>query len=157
MCGIAGICQLNSHARLTDLPERLSRMADAMFHRGPDDGGIYVSPEGRAGFASRRLAIRDLSPAGHMPMHNGHETVWISYNGEVYNTDEMRPELERLGYVFRSGSDTEVILHGYEAWGEEVVHRLRGMFAFAILDLRRGPDKARFFMARDRLGIKPIY
>ncbi len=157
MCGIAGICLFAPHVSRQDLPARLTAMADAMFHRGPDDGGTYVSPDGRLGLASRRLAIRDLSPAGHMPMHNGAETVWIAYNGEVYNTDELRPELEKLGYVFRSGSDTEVILHGYEAWGEGVVERLRGMFAFAVVDLRAGPTRARFFMARDRLGIKPLF
>src|SRR5262245_18402164 len=108
-----------------------------MWHRGPDDGGVWIAADGRAGLASRRLAIRDLSPAGHMPMGNDGGTVWISYNGEVYNADELRTELERDGARFRSQSDTEVILRGYEAWGDGVVERLRGMFAFGILDHRR--------------------
>ena len=100
-------------------------MRDVMAHRGPDDAGLYVSPDRRVGLANRRLAIRDLSPAGHMPMSNAEGTVWITYNGEVYETDGLRVELEHLGFIFRSTSDTEVILHGYEAWGDEVVHRLQ--------------------------------
>jgi asparagine synthase (glutamine-hydrolysing) len=154
VCGIAGIA-LNPNRTLPDLQERLLAMREAMTHRGPDDAGLYISPDGRVGLANRRLAIRDLTPAGHMPMSNAEGTVWITYNGEIYNTDEIRPELERLGFPFRSRSDTEVILHGYEAWGAEVVQRLRGMFAFAILDLRGG--KPSLFLARDRLGIKPLY
>jgi asparagine synthase (glutamine-hydrolysing) len=157
MCGIAGIL-VKSDKVLPDLRERLAAMAQAMFHRGPDDGGIYISPDGRVGLANRRLAIRDLSPAGHMPMSNAAGTVWITYNGEVYNADTRRTELEALGYVFRSSSDTEVILHGYEAWGQAVVERLRGMYALAIFDQRRetsGPGL--LFLARDRLGIKPLY
>jgi len=129
-------------------------MAHAMQHRGPDDEGTYVSPDSRVGFANRRLAIRDLSPAGHMPMSNTSGSVCITYNGEVYNTDDLRPELERLGYVFRSNSDTEVILHGYEAWGSDIVRRLEGMFAFAIYDIRETP---RLLFARDQMGIKPLY
>ena len=103
MCGIAGIL-LRPGADLPDLRERLQRMATLMQHRGPDDEGLYLSPDGRIGFANRRLAIRDLSPAGHMPMANPAQTVWITYNGEVYNADELRPELESLGYAFRSTS-----------------------------------------------------
>ena len=106
---------------------------------------------------SCRLAIRDLSAAGHMPLSNEEETVWITYNGEIYDIAQTCAELERLGYNFCSDSDTEVILHGYEAWGEDVVHRLRGMFAFAILDMRRSATEPRLFIARDRLGIKPLY
>jgi len=154
MCGIAGIA-LNPNRTLPDLQKRLLAMREAMFHRGPDDAGLYISPDGRVGLANRRLAIRDLTPAGQMPMSNAERTVRITYNGEIYNTDEICPELERLGFAFRSRSDTEVILHGYEAWGTEVVQRLRGMFAFAILDLRGG--KPSLFLARDRLGIKPLY
>ena len=154
MCGIAGIA-LNSNRTLPDLQERLLAMREAMIHRGPDDAGLYISPDGRVGLTNRRLAIRDLSPAGRMPMSNAESTVWITYNGEIYNTDEIRPELEGLGFAFRSRSDTEVILYGYEAWGTEVVQRLRGMFAVAILDLRGG--RPSLFLARDRLGIKPLY
>lgn len=155
MCGIAGIL-LKNNSSLPDMQERLSAMAHAMQHRGPDDEGVWLSPDGRIGFASRRLAIQDLSPAGHMPMGNADGTVWISYNGEIYNAGELRPELERRGYVFRSHSDTEVLLHGYEAWGEEVVQRLRGMWAFVICDLRE-PRNGKLFLSRDRLGIKPLY
>lgn len=156
MCGIAGICLLNSSTALPDLRERLATMAQAMWHRGPDDEGLLVAAQGRVGLASRRLAIRDLSPAGHMPMRNGAKTLAIVYNGEIYNTLELRAELERLGYQFTSQTDTEVILHGYAAWGSVVVERLRGMFAFAIVDERDGAD-TKLFLARDRLGIKPLY
>ncbi len=158
MCGIAGILAYPTHT-LPDLLDRLSAMAQAMLHRGPDDGGVYISPDGRAGLANRRLAIRDLSPAAHMPMSNAAGDLWITYNGEIYNADELRAELERLDYRFRSHSDTEVILHGYQAWGEGILPRLRGMFAFAILDQRpAAPDNGgRLFLARDRLGIKPLY
>jgi len=155
MCGIAGIL-LRPDADLPDLRERLQHMATIMQHRGPDDEGIYISPDGRVGFANRRLAIRDLSPAGHMPMANPAQTGCITYNGEVYNADELRSELEALGYSFRSTSDTEVILRGYEAWGCEVIPRLRGMFAFAIHDYR-SPAAPHFLLARDHLGIKPVY
>jgi asparagine synthase (glutamine-hydrolysing) len=158
MCGIAGIVSIGSQERLHDLEARLSSMAACMHHRGPDDGGVYVSIGGRAGLANRRLAIRDLSTAGHMPMGNTEGTIHITYNGEIYNADELRVELERLGYSFHSGSDTEVILHGYAEWGEQVVERLRGMFAFGIWDC--GPNvegSGKLFLAKDRLGIKPLY
>lgn len=132
-------------------------MARAMEHRGPDDEGIWTNRTGRIGFGSRRLAIRDLSPAGHMPMGNAASTVWLSYNGEIYNADALRAELEGCGYQFRSSSDTEVLLHGYEAWGTAVVSRLRGMFAFAIWDERPQANGGLLFLGRDRLGIKPLY
>ncbi len=133
-------------------------MAQAMAHRGPDDEGIYLSPDNRIGFANRRLAIRDLSPAGHMPMSNVAEDVWITYNGEIYNADELRVELEKLGYSFGSTSDTEVILHGYEAWGSDIVARLRGMFAFSVCDQREQyAGNALILVARDHMGIKPVY
>lgn len=153
MCGIAGLVTVPN--KPIDLRERLIAMRDMMAHRGPDDSGLYIAADGRAGLANRRLAIRDLSPAGHMPMLNAAGTVCVTHNGEVYDIDQTRIELERLGYSFNSHSDTEVILHGYEAWGEGVVQKLRGMFAFAILDLRQQPG--RLFIARDRLGIKPLY
>jgi asparagine synthase (glutamine-hydrolysing) len=153
MCGIAGILSPDSS---DDLRPRLTSMIAAQRHRGPDDEGVYVLPDGRAALANCRLAIRDLSPAGHMPMANRNGTVWITYNGELYNTAELRPELEALGYVFRSHSDTEVILCGYEAWGPGVVQRLRGIFAFGILDARPA-GSGQFFLARDHLGVKPLY
>lgn len=143
MCGIAGIV-LKPNRDLPDMRRHLTLMAGRMAHRGPDDEGVYVAPDGRVGLVNRRLAIRDLSPAGHMPMGNGAESIWITYNGEIYNADELRSELEATGYVFRSQSDTEVILHGYEAWGTAVIPKLRGMFAFAIYDQYAGSDKQEF-------------
>ncbi len=157
MCGIAGIA-LNPTHSLPDLPDRLEAMARAMAHRGPDDQGVFVAPNGRVGLANRRLAIRDLSPAGHMPMGNDDSHVWISYNGEIYNADALRTELEALGWRFRSHSDTEVILRGYEAWGVRVIPRLRGMFALAVLDVRPSAGASgRLLLARDPMGVKPLY
>jgi asparagine synthase (glutamine-hydrolysing) len=132
-------------------------MNAAMIHRGPDDGGVLLGAGGRVALGNRRLAIRDLSPAGHMPMVTPDGTIAITLNGELYNVDELRPELERAGCAFHSTGDTEVLLQGYATWGEAVVERLRGIFAFAILDARRGPDDARLVLARDRLGVKPLY
>src|SRR6185369_4467205 len=108
MCGIAGIL---TYSPSGDFADRLSTMAHTMHHRGPDDEGIFISPDSRVGLVNRRLAIRDLSSAGHMPMSNRSGLVWITYNGEIYNTERLRPELEQLGYQFQSTSDTEVILH----------------------------------------------
>jgi asparagine synthase (glutamine-hydrolysing) len=166
MCGIAGLV-LNAHRDSTDVHARLLAMREAMTHRGPDDSGAFLSADGRVGMVNRRLAIRDLSSAGRMPMMIGNGALWITYNGEVYNAGELRGDLETLGYEFQSGSDTEVILHGYQAWGADVVLRLRGMFAFAIYDERVGIDRPRpgsllpkgrrLLLARDRLGIKPLY
>ena len=156
MCGIAGIA-LGVNRVLPDMRQRLLAMQEAMAHRGPDDDGLYTSADDRLGLVNCRLAIRDRSPAGHMPMSNAEGTIWITYNGEIYNTDEPRSELERLGHTFVSESDTEVILRGYEAWGEQVVERLRGIFAFAILDLRSENGVSRLLLVRDRVGIKPLY
>lgn len=157
MCGIAGII-LQPHTRLPDLAARLAAMAGAMAHRGPDDEGVYVAPGGQVGLANRRLAIRDLSPAGHMPMQTPDGLVTITYNGEIYNAGELRQELERLDCVFRSHSDTEVILLGYVTWGKAIVPKLRGMFAFAILDQRHSTDGGgKVLLARDHMGIKPLY
>ena len=157
MCGIAGIA-LKPGESLPDLHERLGVMARAMAHRGPDDQGVFVAPHGRVGIANRRLAIRDLSPAGHMPMASDDGSVWITYNGEIYNADALRSELETLGCIFRSRSDTEVILRGYEVWGAQAVARLRGMFAFAVLDCRQSAGSGgRLLLARDPMGIKPLY
>ncbi len=150
MCGIAGIV---SKQPLTDLAERLEAMANMMHHRGPDDGGVYLAPAGDVGFANRRLAIRDLSPAGHMPMTNQKEDIWITFNGEIYNVDMLRVELEAEGLHFVSESDTEVIVKGYEAWGLGILDRLIGQFAFAIHDQRQNQT----LLARDHLGIKPLY
>ncbi len=149
MCGIAGC--VGTGRPITE--ELLTRMAGAVCHRGPDDSGIYVAPDGLAGLAFRRLAIIDLSPAGHQPMTAPGRDCWIVFNGEVYNFAELRPELEARGHVFRSRSDTEVVLHAWLEWGERCVERFIGMFAFAIWDEREHV----LFAARDRLGIKPLY
>jgi asparagine synthase (glutamine-hydrolysing) len=133
-------------------PERdwLVRAAGLLAHRGPDDAGVLVEPG--VGLAFRRLSIVDLA-GGHQPLANEDGTVWIVYNGEVYNHADLRRDLEARGHRFRTRSDTEAIVHAYEEWGEACVERLRGMFAFALWD--RG--RRRLFVARDRLGIKPLY
>jgi asparagine synthase (glutamine-hydrolysing) len=148
MCGIAGKLYMDPARRV----ERavLERMGAALAHRGPDDGGIWR--QGAVGLAHRRLSIIDLSAAGHQPMSNEDGSVWIVFNGEIYNFQDLRPALEAAGHRFRSRTDTEVILHLYEEHGTECLARLRGMFAFAIWD---GPRR-RLFLARDRLGKKPL-
>src|SRR5438876_7069564 len=157
MCGIAGLV-LSRPRSLPDAPRCLLTMRDAMTHRGPDDADVFLSRNGAAGLVNCRLAIRDLSPAGRMPMATADGTIQITHNGEIYNADELRADLEARSCTFRSRSDTEVILKGYEAWGDVVVERLRGMFAFAILDLRgASAGRGRLLLARDRLGIKPLY
>jgi len=151
MCGITGVF---AYGRAEPVSESLvTRMANSMAHRGPDDEGVYLSRDRHVGLAFRRLAIIDLSPAGHQPMSNEDRTVWIVFNGEIYNHAEHRPALEAKGHVYRGGSDTETIIHLYEEYGEDCVNHLRGMFAFAIWD----ENRRRLFVARDRLGIKPLY
>ena len=148
MCGIAGMVRLDPR---TDVePERLRRMRDEIRHRGPDDAGQYV--DGNIGLASRRLSIVDLA-GGHMPLANEDQTVWIVFNGEIYNHPQLKRQLERRGHRYRTRSDTETILHLYEEDGEHCVDQLQGMFAFAIWDRPR----RRLMLARDRLGIKPLY
>ncbi|HEY3488161.1 MAG TPA: asparagine synthase (glutamine-hydrolyzing), partial [Gammaproteobacteria bacterium] len=148
MCGIVGILKFDPREIVS--AQCLRRMRDILHHRGPDDGGLMIV--GRAGLGHRRLSIIDRA-GGHQPMATPEHTAMISYNGEIYNFKELRAELRLLGFNFRTESDTEVILYAYEAFGEECVQRLRGMFAFAIWDQRRG----KMFLARDRLGIKPLY
>ncbi len=126
-----------------------------MTHRGPDDGGVFITPDKMFGLGNRRLSIIDLSPQGHMPMSNENSTIWLTYNGEIYNFPELRSELEGFGHEFRSHTDSEVLIHGYEQWGIELLKRLNGMFAFGVLDLRTRP--ARLVLARDRFGVKPLY
>ncbi|MBI3760530.1 MAG: asparagine synthase (glutamine-hydrolyzing) [Chloroflexi bacterium] len=152
MCGLAGILSLSPSNPPID-ETLLDRMREIIAHRGPDDAGSYCSPDGRMGLASRRLSIIDLSPAGHMPMSSDDGSLWIVYNGEVYNFAEHRPMLEARGHTFRSRSDTEVILRLYQEFGPDCVHYLRGMFAIAIWDARQ----RELFLARDRLGVKPLY
>lgn len=122
-------------------------------HRGPDDDGVRWFDEARSGIGHRRLSIIDLSPAGHQPMSNETGTLWITFNGEIYNYQEIRNELTAKGYRFKSQSDTEVIIKSYEEWGEKCLEKFNGMFAFAIFDIRT----RRLFAARDRIGIKPFY
>jgi asparagine synthase (glutamine-hydrolysing) len=151
MCGISGVMNCGDR-------ETLARMTHVQAHRGPDDSGLWDRkfPDGSyIGLGSRRLAILDLSPDGHMPMCNEDRTVWITYNGEVYNFRELRHELESKGHRFASHTDTEVIIHLYEEEGPDCVKRLNGMFAFAICDLRAATPT--LFVARDHFGIKPLY
>ena len=151
MCGISGVANCGDR-------ETLARMTHVQAHRGPDDSGLWDRrfPDGSyIGLGSRRLAILDLSAVGHMPMCNEDGTVWITYNGEIYNFAELRRELEGKGHQFASHTDTEIIIHLYEEEGPDCVKRLNGMFAFGICDLRSASPT--LFMARDHFGIKPFY
>jgi asparagine synthase (glutamine-hydrolysing) len=148
MCGIAGI--VASDQLTTEDRQRLARMRDVIAHRGPDDAGEFQDE--RAALGHRRLSIVDLA-AGHQPLSNEDGSIWIVFNGEIYNHADVRPELEAAGHVYRTRSDTETIIHAYEQWGDACVDRLRGMFAFAIWDAPR----RRLLLARDRLGVKPLY
>jgi asparagine synthase (glutamine-hydrolysing) len=149
MCGITDFFNRSSELQL----DLLKQMTDVISHRGPDDSGYALSQfEGtQIGLGQRRLSILDLSPAGHQPMEKGH---WqIVYNGEIYNFQAIRIELEKLGKKFETHTDTEVILASFDEWGENAVHRFIGMFAFVIINRKQG--KAWIF--RDRLGVKPLY
>ena len=151
MCGISGLVNCGDGGTL-------ARMTHVQAHRGPDDSGLWERkfPDGSyIGLGSRRLSILDLSPDGHMPMCNEDRTIWITYNGEIYNFAELRRELESKGHRFASHTDTEVIIHLYEQEGPDCVKRLNGMFAFAICDLRSGTPT--IFVARDHFGVKPFY
>ena len=150
MCGICGVFTFGSHEEVN--PQRLTAMARTMVHRGPDDEGTYVNPDRKVGFGFRRLSIIDLS-SGHQPMTNEDGSIWIVFNGEIYNHGELRQELEAKGHTYRTKADTESVIHAYEEWGMDCVQRLRGMFAFAIWDERQ----RKLFLARDRIGIKPLY
>ena len=154
MCGIFGFIAKRS----AEAERALHLGTQALAHRGPDDEGTEVvginsQPSYCVGLGFRRLAILDLSPAGHQPMHDPARGLWLVFNGEIYNYREIRAELIRLGRSFRSTGDTEVLLQAYREWGDACVERLRGMFAFAVWDAQ----KERLFLARDRLGIKPLY
>ena len=148
MCGIAGIFHLNGSPVA---PVLLKKMTDAIAHRGPDSEGFYI--DSFIGFGHRRLAIIDLSPAGHQPMVTEDRRYALTYNGEVYNFQELRAELESLGYKFNSRTDSEVVLYSYVQWGPACLDKFNGMFAFAIWD----KSKQELFLARDRYGIKPLY
>jgi asparagine synthase (glutamine-hydrolysing) len=148
VCGIAGIVGIERDCRVE--PAEVQRMCDTIVHRGPDDEGVMV--QGHVGLGMRRLSIIDLS-TGHQPIHNEDRSVWIVFNGEIYNFAELRTELEKHGHHFYTNSDTEVIVHLYEESGDSCVQKLRGMFAFAIWDQRR----QRLLLARDRFGKKPLH
>lgn len=153
MCGIAGVLKLQDPADVS--APLLTRMSDAIRHRGPDDAGIWISKDKRVGFAFRRLAIVDLSPTANQPMSNEDDTVHVVFNGEIYNHAEIRRELKAIGgHRWKTDhSDTEVIVHAFEQWGISFLEKLRGMFAIGLWDARR----RELWLIRDRIGIKPLY
>lgn len=148
MCGITGFLNLNDEPAC---PNIVREMVDSLFHRGPDDSGVFT--KGALGLGHTRLSILDLSSAGHQPMQSQDKRWTISYNGEIYNFRELRAELEREGFPFHSQTDTEVVLNAWRAWGPDALHRFNGMFAFALWD----EETRTLFLARDRYGVKPVY
>jgi asparagine synthase (glutamine-hydrolysing) len=148
VCGIVGVCNLHGEPVPSGLVARLTSL---IAHRGPDGEGVYT--DGEVGLGHRRLAIIDLSAAGNQPMANETGDVVLNYNGEIYNFQRLRVELESLGHIFHSHTDSEVVVHAYEEWGPACVEHFDGMFAFAIWDRPR----RRLFLARDRFGVKPLY
>lgn len=152
MCGIVGIFNYNRNLKIDE--NLLIKMRDEMIHRGPDDFGLWLSDDGFAGLAHRRLSIIDLSKLARQPMCNEDGTIWIVFNGEIYNHLEIRKELKEKGHLFKTDhSDTEVIIHSFEEWGIDCIEKFRGMFAFAIWD----ESKKELWLIRDRIGIKPLY
>jgi asparagine synthase (glutamine-hydrolysing) len=151
MCGIAGVLLPQATLSRAELEARLWAMTETVRHRGPDDQEIWT--DGLAGLVQARLAIIDLSSAANQPIASQDRSVWLTFNGEIYNFAEIRTDLEKLGYVFRSRGDAEVIANGWHAWGARVFNRMRGMFALALWDTR----SRRLVLARDRLGKKPLY
>ena len=150
MCGIAGVLRLSTDAPVDAAV--LARMTGALTHRGPDDEGLFVSPAAACGLGTRRLSIIDLA-GGHQPLCNETSDIWVAQNGEIYNYKPLRANWRAYGHIFRSESDTEVIAHAYEQWGEGCVERLWGMFALAVWD----EPRQRLLLARDRLGKKPLF
>ena len=152
MCGILGIF---NHSLGTGIIDRevLERMTDVIHHRGPDDGGTFISPGNKMAMGFRRLSIIDLTQAGHQPMSNPEGTIWITFNGEIYNHQELRVELQKKGYQYRSRTDTETILYAYQEYGIDFIKKLYGMFGIAIWDERT----QQLLVVRDRLGVKPLY
>ena len=148
MCGITGIFETRGKNEIER--DVLARMNESQHHRGPDEGSYHIEPG--LGLGHRRLSIIDVA-TGQQPIFNEDGSVVIIYNGEIYNYQELIPELVALGHVFRTKSDTEVIVHAWEAWGEACVERFRGMFTFALWDRNRET----LFLARDRLGVKPLF
>ncbi len=152
MCGIAGVFVLNTDERCHISQDDSSRILNTIRHRGPDGSAGWWSPDRLCWLGNTRLAIVDVE-GGHQPLSNEDETVWVTFNGQIYNHREIRKELEILGHTFKTNCDTEVLVHAYEQWGGNFVEKLRGMFAFAIYDVRN----RKLFIARDRLGIKPLH
>src|SRR5215510_208130 len=151
MCAIAGLICLKRQCRKEDHLRIVNTMCDLQYHRGPDDNGVVSL--GHVCLGSNRLSIIDLSQAGHMPMADANENLWIVYNGETYNFQTLRQELIHCGHELRSRTDTEVVLHAFKQWGEQCFERFAGMFAFAIYDQRNNTVT----LARDRFGKKPLY
>ncbi len=148
MCGICGIAHKIKSHRVS--PSLVDSMCQTIIHRGPDDQGVFV--ENNIGLGARRLSILDVED-GHQPLSNEDSSVWAAHNGEVYNCPELRNELKKRGHIFKSNTDTEIFVHGYEEWGMDFVQKLRGMFATAVWDRKDN----RLILIRDRLGIKPLY
>ncbi|MBM3222728.1 MAG: asparagine synthase (glutamine-hydrolyzing) [Candidatus Tectomicrobia bacterium] len=149
MCGIAGVCMIEGRELFSNT---LPRMLETMAHRGPDGDGMWIDPRGSCGLGHKRLAIIDPE-GGHQPLTNEDETVWVTFNGCIYNYQDIARLLRQKGHIFRTHSDTEVIVHAYEEWGTECVSRFNGMWAFALWDTKR----QRLFCSRDRVGVKPFY
>lgn len=148
MCGIIGLispCPVSE--------ENFKKARDRLIHRGPDDAGLWFNNEKTVALGHRRLSIIDLSSAGHQPMCNENQSVWLVYNGEIYNFKEIREELIKKGHSFKSQTDSEVVIHSYEEWGTDCLKKFNGMFAFALWDKM----KNQLFAARDRIGIKPFF
>ena len=152
MCRISGIWDFNFRGDY-DIEKTSISMRDSLAYAGPDDAGVYTERERGLSMAHRRLSIIDLSSLGHQPMSNEKEDLWISYNGEVYNFQEIKKELIGKGCHFKSNTDTEVVLKAYQYWGFEAVHKFRGMFAFAVWDKKN----ENLILCRDRAGVKPLY
>src|SRR5882724_8305488 len=148
MCGITGLIDTRGARAIATAV--LARMNDSQLHRGPDEGSLLVEPG--VGFGHRRLSISDVA-TGQQPLFNEDGSVVVIFNGEIYNYASLIPELQAAGHVFKTKSDTEVIVHGWEQWGEACVERFRGMFAFALWDRNRQT----LSLARDRLGVKPLF
>ena len=152
MCGIVGIFNFQKKSKVNE--PLLVKMRDEMIHRGPDDCGLWISDDGFTGLAHRRLSIIDLSCSAAQPMCNENKTIWVVFNGEIYNHAEIRIELVKKGHRFKTDhSDTEVIVHGFEEWGIDCLQKFRGMFAIGIWD----DSKKELWLIRDRIGIKPLY
>src|SRR5215471_20631167 len=152
MCGICGVWEYGITSGTVE-PETIVSMRDVMTHRGPDDAGELLFDGNRGGFGFRRLSIIDLSAAGHQPMHGCTDRVWLVFNGEIYNHDVLREQLEKKGHVYRSRTDSETILHLYESRGLDFVKEIEGDFAIALWD----EDRGQLVLARDRAGVKPLY